>query len=151
MMGLLIYKYEPFWHEVSVKSLIFRLLLRPVGILLGHICHSGDLLLWVGVHRRLSRVTSSQELLSHSWPILACSIYRVRRPLWFRGHEIYNFLSPFQCHSWLLGCLCYANMHALLKRNQCSLWYSGDCYGLWASCLMFDLMWDGVFKYFIWI
>ena len=34
MMGLLIYKYEPFWQEVSVKSVILRWLLRPVGLLL---------------------------------------------------------------------------------------------------------------------
>ena len=34
MMGLLIYKYEPFWQEVIVKSLILRWLLRPVGLLL---------------------------------------------------------------------------------------------------------------------
>ena len=33
MMGLLIYKYEPFWQEVSVKSLILRWPLRPVGLL----------------------------------------------------------------------------------------------------------------------
>ena len=33
-MGLLIYKYEPFWQEVSVKSLILRWPLRPVGLLL---------------------------------------------------------------------------------------------------------------------
>ena len=30
MMGLLMYKYEPFWQEVSVKSLILRWLIRPV-------------------------------------------------------------------------------------------------------------------------
>ena len=34
MMGLLIYKYEPFWQEVGVKSLILRWPLRPVGLLL---------------------------------------------------------------------------------------------------------------------
>ena len=33
MIGLLIYKYEPFRQEVSVMSLIFRWLLRPVGLL----------------------------------------------------------------------------------------------------------------------
>ena len=33
MMGLLIYKYEPFWQEVSGKSLILRWPLRPVGLL----------------------------------------------------------------------------------------------------------------------
>ena len=33
MMGLLINKYEPFWREVGVKSLILRYL-RPVGLLL---------------------------------------------------------------------------------------------------------------------
>ena len=33
MMGLLIYKYEPLWQEVSVKSLILRWPLRPVGLL----------------------------------------------------------------------------------------------------------------------
>ena len=33
MMGLLIYKYEPLWQEVSVKSLIFKWPLRPVGLL----------------------------------------------------------------------------------------------------------------------
>ena len=33
MMGLLIYKYELLWQEVSVKSLIPRWPLRPVGLL----------------------------------------------------------------------------------------------------------------------
>ena len=33
MIGLLIYKYEPFWQEVSVKYLIFRWPLRPVDLL----------------------------------------------------------------------------------------------------------------------
>ena len=33
MMGLLIYKYEPLLQEVSVKSLILRWPLRPVGLL----------------------------------------------------------------------------------------------------------------------
>ena len=33
MIGLLICKYEPFWREVSVKSLILRWPLRPVGLL----------------------------------------------------------------------------------------------------------------------
>ena len=31
-MGLLIYKYEPFWQEVNVKSLILRWPLRPVNL-----------------------------------------------------------------------------------------------------------------------
>ena len=34
MMGLLIYKYEPFWQEVVVKSLILRWPVRPVGLFL---------------------------------------------------------------------------------------------------------------------
>ena len=33
MIGLLIYKYEPFWQEVSVKSRILRWPFRPVGLL----------------------------------------------------------------------------------------------------------------------
>ena len=33
MMGLLIYKYESLWQEVSVKSLILSRPLRPVGLL----------------------------------------------------------------------------------------------------------------------
>ena len=33
-MGLLICKYAPFWQEFSVKSLILRWTLRPVGLLL---------------------------------------------------------------------------------------------------------------------
>ena len=33
MMRLLIYKYEPFWQEVGVKSLILSWPLRPVGLL----------------------------------------------------------------------------------------------------------------------
>ena len=33
MMGLLMYKYEPLWQEVSVKCLILRWPLRPVGLL----------------------------------------------------------------------------------------------------------------------
>ena len=33
-MGTLIYKYDLFWQEVSVKSLILRWPLRPVGLLL---------------------------------------------------------------------------------------------------------------------
>ena len=32
-MGLLICKYAPFWQEFSVKSLILRWQLRPVGLL----------------------------------------------------------------------------------------------------------------------
>ena len=32
MVGI-IYKYEPFWQEVSVKSFILRWPLRPVGFL----------------------------------------------------------------------------------------------------------------------
>ena len=32
MIGLLICKYEPFWQEISVESLILRWLLRPVGL-----------------------------------------------------------------------------------------------------------------------
>ena len=32
--GLLIYKYEPLWQEVSLKSLILRWPLMPVGLLL---------------------------------------------------------------------------------------------------------------------
>ena len=34
MMELLIYKYEPFWQEVCVKSLILGWPVRPVGLLL---------------------------------------------------------------------------------------------------------------------
>ena len=34
MMGLLIYKYEPLWQEVSVKFLIFKWPLKPVGLFL---------------------------------------------------------------------------------------------------------------------
>ena len=41
IMGLLIYKYEPFWQEVSVKSLILRWLLRLVGLLLLLLCLFG--------------------------------------------------------------------------------------------------------------
>ena len=33
MMGLLIYKFQPFWQEVGEKSLILRWPLRPVGLL----------------------------------------------------------------------------------------------------------------------
>ena len=33
MMGLLICKYDPFWQEINVESLILRWLLRPVGLL----------------------------------------------------------------------------------------------------------------------
>ena len=33
IIGLLIYKYKPLWQEVSVKSLILRWPLRPVGLL----------------------------------------------------------------------------------------------------------------------
>ena len=61
---------------------------------LGHLSHSGDLLLWVGVRRRPSCVVrraltfSSQELLGQSELILVCSICRVRR------QEIVNFMTP---------------------------------------------------------
>ena len=34
MIGLLRYKFEPFWQDVSVKSLIIKGPLRPVGLLL---------------------------------------------------------------------------------------------------------------------
>ena len=36
IMGLLICKYAPFWQEFSVKSLILRWPLRPVGLLLSN-------------------------------------------------------------------------------------------------------------------
>ena len=39
-MGLLIYKYEHLWQEVSVKSLILRWPLRPVGLLLSIVLHN---------------------------------------------------------------------------------------------------------------
>ena len=45
-MGLLIYKYEPFWQEVSVKSLILRWPLRPVGLLLMLLYNHMCLLIW---------------------------------------------------------------------------------------------------------
>ena len=34
MMEQLIFKYEPFWQEISVESLILRWPLRPLGLLL---------------------------------------------------------------------------------------------------------------------
>ena len=58
-MGLLIYKYEPFWQEVSVKSLILRWPLRPVGLLfflaganpcgpaIFEACDSAEFMLWI--------------------------------------------------------------------------------------------------------
>ena len=36
MMMQQIYKYEPFWQEVSVASLILRRPLRPLGFLFGN-------------------------------------------------------------------------------------------------------------------
>ena len=47
VMGLLIYKYAPLWQEVSVKSLILRWLLRPVGLLL-HWGHRNKNSLFIG-------------------------------------------------------------------------------------------------------
>ena len=35
----MIYKYEPFWQEVSVKFVILRLPLRPVGLLFKQYAH----------------------------------------------------------------------------------------------------------------
>ena len=53
---------------------------------LGHMSHSGDLLLQVGVRRALK--SSSQKLLGQSQPSLVCSNCRVR---W---QEIVNFMTP---------------------------------------------------------
>ena len=54
---------------------------------LGHLSHSGDLLLWVGVRRR-PLTSSPQKLLGQSLPNMVCSIIRGGRP------EIVNFMTP---------------------------------------------------------
>ena len=54
---------------------------------LGHLSHSGDLLLWVGVRRR-ALTSSPQKLLGQSLPNLVCSIIRGSTP------EIENFKTP---------------------------------------------------------
>ena len=59
---------------------------------LGHLSHSGDLLLWVGVRRHASSVVRrpltffSQELLGQSLSNLVCSICRVTR------QEVVNYI-----------------------------------------------------------
>ena len=61
---------------------------------LGHLCHLGDLLLWVSVRRHPSSVarrvltSSSQELLDQYSPNLVSSICRVMR------QEIVTFMTP---------------------------------------------------------
>ena len=61
---------------------------------LGHLSHSGDLLLWVGVRCRASYVvrraltSSPQKLLNHYLPNLVCRVIRGSRP------EIVNFMIP---------------------------------------------------------
>ena len=51
-MGLLIYKYEPFWQEVSVKSVILRWPLRPVGLLLTLVTCTCSIFLVCGLARQ---------------------------------------------------------------------------------------------------
>ena len=58
MMGLLICKYEPFWHKGSVKSLILRWLLRPVALLFLSWSYS-----WFQPVPRDTRVTSAVHLV----------------------------------------------------------------------------------------
>ena len=47
-MGLLICKYAPFWQEYSVKSLILRWPLRPVGLLFLHSCVDASWEVFIG-------------------------------------------------------------------------------------------------------
>ena len=78
-----------------INSTLLQMYL-PIFGFLGHLSHSGDLLLCFGVRRGASFVgvllraltSSSQELLGQSSPNLVCSICRVRR------QEIVNFMTP---------------------------------------------------------
>ena len=79
MMGLLIYKYEPFWQAVSVKSLILSWPLRPLG-----------LLSWMQVeihtifHKRkqfMATIRVKQSVVTY---IFTISEY-------FKNHRIYQF------------------------------------------------------------
>ena len=64
------------WYTLTCSDLI-KISCISTKILLGHLSHSGDLLLWVGVRRPLT--FSKKKLLSQSRPNLVSSIYRVRR------------------------------------------------------------------------
>ena len=82
--------------------------------LLGHLSHSGDLLLWVGIRRCVSFIvcrpltSSSQELFGQSLPNLVCSISRVRR------QEILNFMThPHPKRRWFGGKMCKIDVFRL--------------------------------------
>ena len=66
MMGLLIYKYEPFWQEVSVKYLILRWPLRPVGLLF--MMHQ-KAVLFQDINQARDKLNSSDPLVMKSWLI----------------------------------------------------------------------------------
>ena len=65
IMGLLICKYQPFWQEVGVESLILRWLLRPVG-----------LLFFCSITLKLKHCNISVDWTQHAasrWTITCCS------------------------------------------------------------------------------
>ena len=52
---------------------------------------------------------------------------------------IWTVISGERCGSWASCYIFYdgavdMQIWALLTKSQCSLWYSGDCWGLWTSC-----------------
>ena len=65
MMRLLIYKYEPLWQEVSVKSVILRWPLRPVGLLLTLVTCTCSIFLVCGLARQYN-------LLHNELPNMYC-------------------------------------------------------------------------------
>ena len=76
-MGKLIYKYDPFWQEIGVKSLILRWPLRPVGLLF---CFDSDIQYFARVYHH------EAVCLVHSW-----SLYNVDF-----GHE-FKILEFLRC------------------------------------------------------
>ena len=107
-MGLLIYKYEPFWQEVSVKSLILRWPLRPVGLLLEFVDRKDfrfwvKSFLWVLIH---SFITCLYVLLSNvrlalclKQGLLLCNIFPKRNSFLALLHSLLDhaLLHLFLC------------------------------------------------------
>ena len=80
--------YFCFFEIISLLKKAWPFIFDKMEIYLGHLCNSGDLLIWVDVLRR-PLTTSSEELLGQSYPNMVhiCSICRVRR------QELVNFMT----------------------------------------------------------
>ena len=86
MTEILPIRRKTLFNQSTKPPPLIKTLLCKSGSFLGHLSHSGDQLLWVGVRHR--PVTSSQEVLGQSLLNLACSTCMVRR------QRIVNFIPP---------------------------------------------------------